>query len=130
MVRRQTRKPVPPCFNEFQFVKSCALLVPTGAFAHWFNPVDQILPDPIRVAVPNDVRQPVIEMNRSWQTVQAEPPPVPQLEGENIWGCTYLKNHAVSARAMDGARRNQEMVCFFAGKRFSYFSALNDTPLP
>src|SRR5580692_11118317 len=110
MVRRQTRKPVPARFNEFQFVKSCALLSPTGAFAHRFNPVDQILPDPIRVAVPNDVRQPMIEMNRSWQTVQAEPPPVPQLERENIRGCAYLKNHAVSARAMDGARRNQKMV--------------------
>src|ERR1700722_3911044 len=123
MVRRQTRKPVPPCFNEFQFVKSCALLSPTGAFAHLFNPVDQILPDSIRVADQNEVSQPVIEMNRSWQTVQAEPPPVPQLERENIWGRTYLKNHAVSARAMDGARRNKEMAVFFGRERVFFFFA-------
>ena len=96
VVRRRTRKPVPARFNEFQFVEPCALLAPTRALPHRFNPIDQVFPDPFRVTVPNDVCQAVFEMNRSWRTIQAEPAPVPQLEGENIRRCAYLKNHAIS----------------------------------
>jgi len=77
MVRRRGRKPVSARFNEFQFVKPCALLTPTGTLSHWFNAVDQILPNPFCVAFPNDIRQAVLEMDGSWQTVQAEPSPVP-----------------------------------------------------
>jgi hypothetical protein len=110
IVRRRTRKPFPARFNELQFLKSGALLAPTGALSNWFNPIDQILPDPFCVAVPNDVCQAVFEMNRSWQTVQPEPVPIPQLKRENIWSRAYLKSHAVSAQAMDCASRYQEMV--------------------
>src|SRR5580692_178224 len=85
IVSRRTRKPVPARFNELQFVKPCALLAPTGTLSHWFNAVDQILENPFCVAFPNDIRQTVLEMDGSWQTVQAEPSPVPYLERENKW---------------------------------------------
>src|SRR5580698_1143352 len=109
-MRRRTREPVPARFNKRQFVEPRALLAPTCSLPHRFDPIDQVFPNPFRVTVPNDVCQAVFEMNRSWQTIQAEPAPVPQLECENIRSCAYLKNHAISARAMDGARRNQKMV--------------------
>src|SRR6202007_849201 len=110
IVRRRTRKPVPARFNELQFVEPCALLAPTQTLAHRFNPINQVSPNPVRVTVPNNVCQAVLEMNWSWQTVQTEPIPVPQLECKNIRRCAYFQNHAVSARAMDGPRRNQKMV--------------------
>ena len=78
------REPVTPCLDKFTFVKPGALFPPAGAFGDGINNVDQIFLDPPCCPVPLDVSKPMLEMDWAWSAVQAEPSPVPHLEGEDI----------------------------------------------
>lgn len=62
-VRRRTRKPVSAGFDKIRVVKSGAFFSPSGAFCDLFYLIDQVSPDPIGVAIPDDVYQPMVEMN-------------------------------------------------------------------
>src|SRR2546430_1676343 len=54
-------------------------------------------------------------MNGAWLAVEARSAPVPQLEGEDVWGGADFQNHAVTARTVNRSSRNQEMIMFACG---------------
>src|SRR5260370_19025217 len=76
-VRCRTCEPVSARFDKLQLVKSSALLPPSWTFRNRFYLIDQVFSDPIGVAIPGDVHQPVIDMNRPWQTIQTKAVPIP-----------------------------------------------------
>src|SRR5271170_1777854 len=92
-VKSRTCKPVSASFDKLQLVKSGALFSPSWAFRNQFYLIDEVLLDPIGVAIPGDVPQPVVNMNWPWQTIQTEPVPVPQLKREDVWSSTDFKDH-------------------------------------
>ena len=96
-VRRRTGEPVSTRFDKLQLVKSRPLFSPSWAFRDWFYLIDQVLLDPIGVAIPGDVHQPVVEMNRPRQPIHAYSLPIPQLEREDIWSGANFKDHTVFA---------------------------------
>src|SRR5438034_687368 len=55
-------------------------------------------------------------MNRPRLAIQTEPTPVPQLECEYVRCRADFENHAVLARAMDGAGRNEKVIMLPSGK--------------
>ena len=65
-MKRRTRKPVSTSLNELQLVKSGALFAPSLAFGNLFYLIDQIFPDPVRIAIPSNIDQPAVDMNGPW----------------------------------------------------------------
>lgn len=95
VVRCRTCEPVSARFDKLQLVKSSALLSPSWAFRNWLYLIDQVLSDPSGVAIPGDVHQPVVDVNRPWQAIQTKPVPIPQLERKYVGSGTNFKDHAV-----------------------------------
>ena len=78
-----------------------------------FKAVDQILHDPVGCPVPLNDFAAVFDIDRPRLSVKTKSSPVPQFKGKDIWSCTDLKHHGISARAVDRACRNQKMIMFF-----------------
>ena len=47
---------------------------------------------------------------RSWPTIEVDPPPVPELEGEDVGRRADLEDQVVPAGAVDGAGGDREVV--------------------
>jgi len=94
-VRCRTCEPVSARFDKLQLVKSCALLSPSWAFRNRLYLIDQVLTKSLGVSIPGDVHQPVVDMNRPWQTIQTHSVPIPQLERKYVGSRTDFKDHTV-----------------------------------
>jgi hypothetical protein len=53
-----TRKPVPARFDKLQLVEPSTLFLPSWTFRNRFYSINQVLSDPIGVAIPGDVSTP------------------------------------------------------------------------
>src|SRR2546423_13045824 len=62
-----------------------------------------------------NVREAVLEVNRSGLAVEPKPLPIPQLEGEDVGRRADLQHDVVLAGAVNGAGRDREMVVLAAG---------------
>ncbi len=75
--------------------------------------VHQIVGDPFGRPVPTDHLLSMLNMDGPRQPVQPHTPPIPELKGKDVRGGADLENHGILSGAMDGARRNQDMIMFF-----------------
>ena len=102
--------------HEFQRVQARAHLGVFGLVRQRLEVVDQVFTDPGRGSVEADHVLAVLDVNRARAAVQAQPIPIPQLEGEYVWRGADLQHHAVAGRAVHRARRNQKVVVLLRGE--------------
>ena len=100
--------------NEFQFVQAGVFLHKVLIFRNRVNGTHQILHDPFRPPLLNDLLSPA-DIDRPGFAVQSKAPPVPKLEGEYIRRRADLQDHGAAARAVDRSGRDQEMIMLLSG---------------
>ena len=89
--------------------------------ANRFDAIDERAAHPFGRSIPLDVGHTVLEMDGPGLSIEAEAAPVPQLEGEDVGRGADFEHHAVFAGAMNGARRNQEMIVLAGGETVDVF---------
>ena len=112
VVRDRSCEPVPPGFNELEFMQARAFFAPAGSLPKSLDTIHQVAPGPIGVPLPLYVREAMIQVNRTRLAVKAQPTPVPHLKGEDVRGGADLKHHRLGAAAVDSARRNEKVIMF------------------
>ena len=95
MMFNRFREPMPPSLDEFPLVEPGAFFTPAVALRDKLNAIYQVLLDPIGCAVPLDVVDSVLKVNRPGPAVQPKTTPIPHLKGEDIRSRTDLEDHTV-----------------------------------
>src|SRR5215471_11381319 len=98
-------KPMPAGFDKFVRMQAGYFLCKTRAACNRANTIDEILLYPISVALPLDVRQAMLEVNRTRLAVQTRSAPIPQFKSKDIGRGADFEDHAVAARAMNRSCR-------------------------
>ena len=129
VVRNSPGEPMASGFDEFEVVESGSFLAPAIAFGYRFRSVHEVLAGPCCGAVPLDVGRAVGEVDRAGLAIEAEAVPVPQFEGENVRGGADFQNHRLRAAAVDGTRRDQEMVVL-RGRKAVRVGVRGERPVP
>src|SRR5215831_12890368 len=52
----------------------------------------------------------MVQMNWTGAAIESGPPPIPQLEREDVWCRADLQDHAVRSRTMEGTGRDEKVV--------------------
>lgn len=106
VVSHRKTKPMPSCFDKFQFVQSGPFFGPTFALADLLDTIQQILSHPFCIPIPLNVGGAVFQVNRAGAAIQSGPAPILQLEGKDVWRRADFQNLAARARTVDRARWN------------------------
>lgn len=77
MVCHRRRKPVAAGFDKLTFVHPGSFFPPSVSFSNGLNAVDQVVVNPLRIALPVNDLLPMIQMDGTRQSVQTKTPPVP-----------------------------------------------------
>jgi len=121
VVLNRCREPMTTCFDELARMQAGALFAPTEPLPYWLDRVDQPTFHPFRWAIPLEVGETVIEMNRSRFSIEPEPAPIPHFEGEDVGSRRDFEDHAVLAGTMAGAGGYQKVVVFLCGPAVHVF---------
>ena len=64
-------EPASARFDELQFMKTGAFFFPSWTLTRRLNPVNQTLAHPSRISFPRDIRNSVVNMDRTWLAIQS-----------------------------------------------------------
>ncbi len=122
--------PQTPCFDKFQLMQPRMFLFDMVILSYRMNGIDKIFLDPFCRAIPLNVFLSVIDMDRTRQTVQADPCPVPHLECETVWRSTDFQDHRIASRTVACSCRDQEMIVFLGRKTIDVFLGIEQDLSP
>ena len=110
VVMHRDTKPVTARLNKFERMQAGAFFAPAFSRGYGHLLVDKMFAHPLGGAVPLDVLEAMLQIDRTRAAIQAQAPPIPQLEGEDVGRCANLQDHAVTARAVDGPGGNKKVI--------------------